>query len=421
MSGLRVLIVGASIAGPTAAYWFARAGANVTIIERFPALRTAGQNIDIRTVGVTVMRRMPGMEPAVRSKTIPLTGITLHGTNGAPIGTLLPTGNPDQQSLISEYEIYRGDLSQILYDLTSSHPRVTYMFNTQITTLNQRDPSTPITVSFTNNTTQEFDLIVAADGSNSRTRAMAFSCPVIAHTSPQNIWAAFFSIPTDLVSGDQTGHGYTAPRGRFVAIGADPAGGNRVTLMGVYPASAADMMVPFREALGRGENAVKRFIAEQFADAGWMTSKIIDMMMSEGTDFYANEMVRIELPSLFRGRVVCVGDAGYASGLTGMGTSLAMAGAYVLAGEIKRHGGDLEKGLTAYEEVMRGLVDKLGGVPFGVKCVMAPWTRGGLWVRNMVFGVACRSGIVGSVGKYFARAFDEKGALEEYDFGKTDQ
>lgn len=51
MSRLEVFIVGASIGGPTAAYWFAKAGANVTIIERFPKLRTKGQNIDIRTAG----------------------------------------------------------------------------------------------------------------------------------------------------------------------------------------------------------------------------------------------------------------------------------------------------------------------------------------------------------------------------------
>jgi 2-polyprenyl-6-methoxyphenol hydroxylase-like FAD-dependent oxidoreductase len=59
MSNLRVLIVGASVAGPTAAYWFARAGASVTVIERFPTLRTGGQGIDIRTAGVTVMSVYP--------------------------------------------------------------------------------------------------------------------------------------------------------------------------------------------------------------------------------------------------------------------------------------------------------------------------------------------------------------------------
>src|ERR1700761_2541634 len=114
MSALKVLIVGASIAGPSAAYWFARAGANVTVIERFPKLRTNGQSIDIRTAGVTVMRKMPGMEAAVRAKTTQIDGISFVGDNGRPYGTIKATGNPDQQSLVSEYEIFRGDLAQIL-------------------------------------------------------------------------------------------------------------------------------------------------------------------------------------------------------------------------------------------------------------------------------------------------------------------
>lgn len=82
MSHLRVLIVGASVAGPTAAYWLAKAGANVTIIERFPKLRTNGQAIDIRTASVTVMRKMPGMEAAVRTKTVPMDGFSCVHENG---------------------------------------------------------------------------------------------------------------------------------------------------------------------------------------------------------------------------------------------------------------------------------------------------------------------------------------------------
>lgn len=67
MSNLNVLVVGASIAGPAAAYWLAKAGAHVTVIERFPYLRTSGQNVDIRSCGVTIMRKIPGMEETVRA------------------------------------------------------------------------------------------------------------------------------------------------------------------------------------------------------------------------------------------------------------------------------------------------------------------------------------------------------------------
>jgi len=84
MSKLNVLVVGASIAGPTAAYWLAKDGASVTVIERFPKLRTNRQNVDIRTAGVTIMRRTPGMEVAVRAKKTTVEGLSFVRDNGRP-------------------------------------------------------------------------------------------------------------------------------------------------------------------------------------------------------------------------------------------------------------------------------------------------------------------------------------------------
>lgn len=117
MSQPCILVVGASIGGPMAAYWLAKTGAKVTVIERFPKLRTNGQGIDIRTTGVTIMRKIPGMENAVRAKTTQLEGMCILNAEGESYGTLKATGKPDQQSLVSEYEILRGDLSRILFDL----------------------------------------------------------------------------------------------------------------------------------------------------------------------------------------------------------------------------------------------------------------------------------------------------------------
>lgn len=45
---LRVLISGASVAGPALAFWLVHAGCKVTIIERAPTLRSAGRGIDVR-------------------------------------------------------------------------------------------------------------------------------------------------------------------------------------------------------------------------------------------------------------------------------------------------------------------------------------------------------------------------------------
>ena len=118
MSGLKVLVVGASIAGPATAYWLAKAGAQVTVIERYAALRVGGQAVDIRTTGVSVMRKMPGMEAEVRARSVQEEGLSFVRDDGRPYGVIRSTGNPDRQSIISEYEIYRGDLASVLFGLT---------------------------------------------------------------------------------------------------------------------------------------------------------------------------------------------------------------------------------------------------------------------------------------------------------------
>ena len=419
MSRLKVLVVGASIAGPTAAYWLAKAGASVTVIERFPKLRTAGQNIDIRTAGVTVMRKMPGMEAAVRAKTTSEEGGSIVASDGRPYGTFRATGNPDQQSLVSEYEIFRGDLAQILLDLTKDNENIKYVFGEQVASIQQDEKEEgPVTVQFSNGLpTVAFDLVVACDGATSRTRAIGLSCGVRDHINPTNSWAAYFSMEQDLLKGSKVAQGYSAPGGRFISAGPDPTGVTRIMLMGVHPRSDRDAMLPFREATKQGDDALKQYIVQHLKGAGWMTDRILEGMM-EAEDFYGNEIVQVKTPSLYRGRFVLVGDAGYAAGPTGGGTSLALAGAYILAGEICRHKSNLAAGLNGYEEQMQPLISDMQKIPPFVPWIMAPQTAWGIWLRNNIFAFIMWTGILEMAQKYFGGAFanTDKYGLPDYEW-----
>ncbi|KKY14143.1 putative oxidoreductase [Phaeomoniella chlamydospora] len=380
MSKLKVLVVGASIAGPTVAYWLAKAGASVTVIERFPKLRTNGQNIDIRTAGVTVMRKMPGMEAAVRSKTMEMEGISFVRDNGRPFATIKATGNPDQQSLVSEYEIFRGDLAQILFDLTKDNENTKYVFGEKVASIQQDEKDDgPVTVEFANGlATSKYDLVVACDGATSRTRAIGLGGGVRDHIKPTNSWATFFSIDQDLLQGSKMGQTYSATGGRFIAAGPDPSGMNRVVLMGIHPRDDGDAALPpFREAMSQGDDALKRFVARHYEGAGWKTEEIVKGMMKT-SDFYANEIVQVKTPSLYKGRFALVGDAGYAPDPTGTGTTLAITGAYILAGEVGRHKGNLAAGLRSYEERMRPLIDDMQKIPSLVHTILAPQTAWGI-------------------------------------------
>ena len=418
MSKLNVLLVGASIAGPTAAYWFAKAGANVTIIERFPRLRTNGQNIDIRTVGVTVMRKILGMEAAVRAKTTQMEGISFVRSNGRPFGTIRATNDPDQQSLVSEYEIFRGDLAQILFDMTKDNENIKYVFGEQVASMQRnKEDDGPITVEFANGLpTSEYDLVVACDGATSRTRAMGLGCGVRDHIKPTNCWAAYFSIQQDILNGSKVGQSYSAPGGRFFGVGPDPSGVNRVNLMGINPRDDRDATLPFREAMKQGDDALKRFVAGHYKGAGWRTDEVLDGMI-KSTDFYASEVVQVKLPSIYKGRFALVGDAGYAPGFTGGGTSLALAGAYLLAGEVGcRHKGDLAAGLRGYEEVMRPIIDELQKTPPFMPAIMSPQTAWGIWLRNNIFAFIAWTRILEFVQRFFAGAFasTDKYPLPDY-------
>ncbi|KAB5517530.1 oxidoreductase [Coniochaeta sp. 2T2.1] len=417
MPGLKVLIVGASIAGPTAAYWFAKSGAKVTVIERFPKLRTTGQNVDIRTVGVTVMRKMPGLEEAVRAKRAPMAGMSFVGSDGRPYGVIEPTGNPDQQALISEYEIFRGDLGKILYDMTKDNENIRYVFGEQVASMRQQGDGS-ITVEFLNGyPTADFDLVVACDGSTSRTRAIGFECGVRDHIRPTNSWAAYFSLPRDILDGIQIGQAYSAVGGRTLAVGPDPAGGNRVMLMGVQPRNDDTVMQPFREAVKLGDEATKRFVALHYKGMGWKCDEVLKGMI-EADDFYASEIVQVKVPTLYKGRFALVGDAGYAPGPTGNGTSLAMSGAYLLAGEIAKHKGDLAAGLRGYEERMLPIIKDLQKIPPLVPAIFAPYTAWGLWLRNTVFMIICWTGVINFAQKHFASGFAEADTyqLPEYEW-----
>lgn len=428
MSDLNILIVGASVAGPTTAYWLAKAGAKVTIIERFPSLRTGGQNVDIRNAGVSVMRKMQGMEQAVRAKTTGMEGISFVRDDGRPFATMTATGDPNQQSLVSEYEIFRGDLAKILFDMTKDNERINYVFGEQVASMQQDENGGPVTVEFANgHPTTQYDLVVACDGATSRTRAMGLGCGVRDHIRSLECWSAYFSVDKDLLGGSKTGQAWTTTGGRFFGIGPDPSGVTRVIIQKVNPRGSKDAALPFREASKKGTDALKTYIAGEFAGAGWKMDEILQGMM-ESSDFYASEIAQVKVPSLYKGRFVLVGDAGYAPGPTGTGTSLAMTGAYVLAGEISVHKRDVGAGLRGYEERMRPIIDDLQKIPPGIPWIMAPQTAWGIWIRNTVLTVICWSmafsGLfawAGGLFSLFSSSFGgDKFGLPDYEWAIAD-
>ncbi|CAG8971136.1 hypothetical protein HYALB_00008614, partial [Hymenoscyphus albidus] len=371
--------------------------AKVTVIERFPELRNNGHVVDIRTLGFLVMRKMEGLEAAVKAKVVPMDGISIVDNSGHPYIIITATGNPDQQSLVPNNE------------------NINYIFSEQVASMQQKEQEegSPITVEFFNGSpTSEYDLVVACDGAASRTRAMGLECGIRDYVQPTNSWVAFFSIKENLLDGSKIGKAHNAIGGRFFGMGQNPMGGNRAVIQSLN----AGNLPQFREARDKGAHHLKQFVAQHYKGAGWKIDELLKCIM-ESKDFYANEIARIKPPTLFKGRFVLVGDAGY-GGSAGTGTSLAMTGGYFLAGEIPKNEGNLAAGLRGYEEKMLPYVKELQTVPLFLYSVLGPQTAWGLWLRNKILAFISWTGILGFVQKHFAAGFanGNKYTLPEYEW-----
>ncbi|KAF5564771.1 salicylate 1-monooxygenase [Fusarium phyllophilum] len=378
MSGLKVLVSGASIAGPATAYWLAKAGAKVTVIERFPALRTGGQAVDIRTAGVSVMRKMAGLEAAVRAKSTQEEGISFVREDGTPYGVIRPT------------VACLGDNNNI-----------NYIFDKQIASMQQSEKiAGPITVTFAKGTEAlEYDLVIACDGATSRTRALGLGCNVGDHIVSTNCWSAYFSIPQDVLSGSKIGQGFNAVRGRNISIGTDPAGFSRVLLMCMNSRGKSESADAFREASAKGNDALKKYIAQHYSEVGWKCS-IVLKEMTKSEDFYASEIVQVKTPTLSKGRLI-------RSRSHRRWNQRRLAGAYILAGELSKHKGDITAGLEGYEQQVRPLVNEMQVIPPLITTILAPQTAWGIWLRNNIFAFVAWTGLVELAQRYIGAGFGD--------------
>ncbi|HEY0239716.1 MAG TPA: FAD-dependent monooxygenase [Friedmanniella sp.] len=361
----RVLISGASIAGPALAVWLRRAGWEPVIIERAPALRPGGQNIDIRGAAREVIRRM-GIDDAVAAATTGEEGTEFLGSDGQVVAAF-PAGQTDSGGATGEREILRGDLSEILVDQTLAGDRpVEYRFGDRITGLTEQADG--VLVAFEHAPEELFDVVVAADGIGSTTRDLVFGDEVVIRSL--NLQITWGTIPR--ADDDKPWwRWYNAPGGRSVTLRPDTHGTTRAALTrmtdggtraGVQDRSSAGLLARLRT---------------DFADAGWQAERILGAF-EEADDLYSESIGQVFAPTWAQGRVGLLGDAAWcASPVSGMGTSLALVGAYVLAGELTSHD-DHAAGFAAYERVMRPYVTQAQKLPPGTPRLANPRTRAGI-------------------------------------------
>jgi 2-polyprenyl-6-methoxyphenol hydroxylase-like FAD-dependent oxidoreductase len=330
MTRPKVLIPGASIAGPTLAYCLMRHGADVTVVERASALREGGHGVDFRGAQMELLRRMD-ITDAVRAVQTGMGEQVVIDADGRAL-VRLPAAFAS-----GELEIGRGDLARLLYERTSDG--VEYVFGDTVTALHQ--DADGVDVTFEHAAPRRFDLVVGADGLYSRVRALTFG-PESAFSSFLGYYTAGFTMPNHLGL-DRSGMIYNEPGiGAMVSSGRDGA----VAAVGLI-FSSAELTYDRHDT-----EQIGAIVAARFAGAGWEVPRLVEALRG-ATDLYFDPLGQIHLDQWSQGRVVLLGDAAWAAGPGGSGTGLAMMGAYVLAAELAAAGGDHTAAFTRYEAVSR--------------------------------------------------------------------
>ena len=366
-----VLISGAGVAGPTLAFWLARAGFRPTVVERSPGRRSSGNPVDVRGPALPVAEQM-GIVTALREAATTVTAMRLIDSRGRR-RQRIPTPASRSAAGTMEIEVPRADLATILYGAARDHAE--FVFDDTITGLRQDRGGVDVT--FERAAPRRFDLVVGADGLHSAVRRLVFGPE---HQFVRHLGVYVGTLPlSEPVDDPGEALMYNTP-GRLISV--HPSR-DHALLTFIFRGPAIPGFDHRDTALHR------RVLLRAYGkDRSWRVPEFLEKVR-EADDLYFDSVSRVALPSWSRGRITLLGDAAASVSLFGDGSSMAMAGAQTLANALRD--ADPETALRRYEAEHRRRTGAKGRAARFAAALIVPSTRPGIAFRNAAARVALRT------------------------------
>jgi 2-polyprenyl-6-methoxyphenol hydroxylase-like FAD-dependent oxidoreductase len=364
---MRIAINGIGIAGPTLAYWLARSGHEVLLIEAAPQLRGGGYVIDFWGVGFDIAEKM-GLIPRLLELGYQVEEVRFVDQHGRRRGGF-STEIFQRMTQGRFTSLRRSDLSATIY--AALDRRVETLFNDSIAGIEEQGSG--VCVSFDHASPRNFDLVIGADGLHSRVRELVFG-PEKTFEKQLGYHAAAFEVK-----------GYR-PRDELVYLGHGVPGKQ------IFRFSMRDdrtlFLFVFLDRYLAGKSCTsntgrKATIGSIFGDVEWECPRIFEAM-ADVEDIYFDCVSQIHMANWTKGRTALVGDAAACvSLLAGEGTGLAMAEAYVLAGELHRGDGNPATAFARYEALLMPFLARKQQAAAKFAPSFAPQTAFGIKFRNL--------------------------------------